>query len=619
MIRRLGRLADHTLRSLEVAAVVGNEFGLDVVTAAMDADEDGVLTGLEEAIDARLVTETEPFRFRFAHALVRASILDGLAQERRGRLHRRVAEAIETLHGDRLDEHLTELALHLAASGVASDADRAMSYAVRAGRAATERLADEEAAASFRLAVELADRPDRQPPTGTAERARLRVLLGEAQRRAGDPAYRDTLLAAGRLAVDAGDGGVAAAAALANRRLLAGPVTPPDVGRRHQLEAAIDLVSGREGPELCRLLAQLGVELRSTDDRSRRSALSERALAMARRVGDPATLADVLLLRIEAIAHADTLDERRRLVDEALDLLAPLPEPAMTARALILGVDAELAAGALDPVDTRLDRAGRLADELGDPTVHWLVKVGRVKRLLLAGRLDEAADVAAEAGALGHTAGLVDAPVVLAIQRLALSAHRGRPDRLMPELTTAVGGRLDEPAVLVLRAWALAGSGRVDDAREQLAAAIERGPGWLPDDEHRLSLAALIAVSAGRVDLPEAAEQVIPELEPYGGLLVVDSAAVWGSVAHFLGLATAALGRFDAAEEQLIEAIDLHRRLGAPVFLAASQAALAGVLAGRGWPGDRARMTRLVEEAGATADDLGLAGLRGELAALTGA
>ena len=89
-----------------------------------------------------------------------------------------------------------------------------------------------------------------------------------------------------------------------------------------------------------------------------------------------------------------------------------------------------------------------------------------------------------------------------------------------------------------------------------------------------------------------------------------------GSAAHFAGLARAALGQMDVAEDRLVDAIDIHRRLGATVLQAASQSALARVLAERGWPGDRPRLARLVDEATATADDLDLDALRSELARL---
>jgi class 3 adenylate cyclase/predicted Ser/Thr protein kinase len=290
MARRLGRLSEDATRALEVAAVAGNDFELPVLTAALDADEDTVLAGLEEAIDARLVMETAPFSFRFVHTLIRTSILDGLARARTARLHRAVAEAVEAVHGDGLDAHLTQLARHYAEAGDPDDAGRAVGYAVRAGESALARSAYEEGAGCFALAVELIDQ---QEHSDQPERTRLLLRLGEAQWLAGDPSHRVTLLEAGRAALARRDADAAARAALACRRAQPDLVTAPDREVLALVEGAVDLQSGRDGPILARLLAQLGFELVAPDDRSRRVALSDRALAMARRGDDPATTAEI--------------------------------------------------------------------------------------------------------------------------------------------------------------------------------------------------------------------------------------------------------------------------------------------------------------------------------------
>jgi predicted ATPase len=69
--RRLSRLSGDTNQALRVAAVVGPEFELGVVEAAGDLTEETLLAAMEEAAEARVVTEISATRFRFAHALVR--------------------------------------------------------------------------------------------------------------------------------------------------------------------------------------------------------------------------------------------------------------------------------------------------------------------------------------------------------------------------------------------------------------------------------------------------------------------------------------------------------------------------------------------------------------------
>ncbi|MGH9009242.1 MAG: ATP-binding protein, partial [Acidimicrobiia bacterium] len=158
--RRLSRLSADANTMLACASVVGLEFEPAVVGAVSGAPEDVVLAALEEAIAARLVVEgRSPVpRNRFSHALVRATIYDELSAARRVALHRKVAEAIETLHAHHLDDHLPALVHHWGrASAPTAETARAVEYARRAGDRALAQFANDEAAAYYREALELLD------------------------------------------------------------------------------------------------------------------------------------------------------------------------------------------------------------------------------------------------------------------------------------------------------------------------------------------------------------------------------------------------------------------------------------------------------------------------------
>src|SRR5438105_4000437 len=235
--RRLSRLSEATNRVLACASVVGLEFDPRLVGTAGGFSENVVLDAVEASVAARLVVEVPgpAPRCRFAHALVRATLYDELSAARRVALHRRVAEAIEAAHAGALDDHLPQLAHHFAR---ARDVDKAIEYASRAGDRALDQLAHDEAAAYYRQALELLDPAAR--PDGEARRCELLIALGEAQRRTGDPAYRQTLLDAAGLADHLGDGDALARAVLANSRgffSISGGVDAPRVAA---LERALD-------------------------------------------------------------------------------------------------------------------------------------------------------------------------------------------------------------------------------------------------------------------------------------------------------------------------------------------------------------------------------------------
>lgn len=120
--------------------------------------------------------------YEFTHALVRDVLYAGVPAAARRSRHRRIAEAIESIHTVDIDNHLNELADHYALAVPDADASLALAYALRSGRHALGVLAYEEAARRFERAVDLA-------ATGAGdEEARVDALLalGDARMRAGD-------------------------------------------------------------------------------------------------------------------------------------------------------------------------------------------------------------------------------------------------------------------------------------------------------------------------------------------------------------------------------------------------------------------------------------------------
>ena len=109
---RLARLGDPAVRLLTVGAVIGMEFDLTVLEEVSNAGGDEVLGMLDHALATTLVTEREAEDdvFAFSHALVRRTLLGRISRAQRRRIHARVAEALEALHGDAA---LLEIAHHL--------------------------------------------------------------------------------------------------------------------------------------------------------------------------------------------------------------------------------------------------------------------------------------------------------------------------------------------------------------------------------------------------------------------------------------------------------------------------------------------------------------------------
>lgn len=178
--RRIGRLGDELERILTVAAVIGRTFDIELLDLLVEGDEEDLLDALEGALQASVLVESpqRAGRFSFAHALINHALYDATGATRRGRLHRRVAEALEQLcrteSGERLVAQSLEDAVGSAGGSAAilayhwreaGDSERAVDYLIKAAERAEVEGARAEAVGLFNQAVELT-------PEGDADRRR---------------------------------------------------------------------------------------------------------------------------------------------------------------------------------------------------------------------------------------------------------------------------------------------------------------------------------------------------------------------------------------------------------------------------------------------------------------
>jgi tetratricopeptide (TPR) repeat protein len=154
--RRLSRLPDQTRTLLLVAAVIGQEFDLDLIRAVTGVDDDDALAAAELTVSAGLVVEHESAvgRFRFAHALIREAVYGEISRARRARLHARVGQAL--LDQDRDDaEHVLQVAHHWWLAAPVVGADKAVPQVIAAAERCLDTLAHDEAERQLRRALDL--------------------------------------------------------------------------------------------------------------------------------------------------------------------------------------------------------------------------------------------------------------------------------------------------------------------------------------------------------------------------------------------------------------------------------------------------------------------------------
>jgi hypothetical protein len=94
-----------------------------------------------------------------------------------------------------------------------------------------------------------------------------------------------------------------------------------------------------------------------------------------------------------------------------------------------------------------------------------------------------------------------------------------------------------------------------------------------------------------------AAKALYQRLLPWHDQFATSHTTAQGGVAHYLGCLGHTLDLHDDADQWFSKALAFHEAMEAPFFVALTQAAWAGLLAGRDQPGDGQRARALAEAA----------------------
>jgi class 3 adenylate cyclase/tetratricopeptide (TPR) repeat protein len=568
---RVQRLGSEAIRILSAAAVIGRDFDLELLARVVETDPDRVLALLEEGVSASLLRESVavPGRFTFAHALIEHTLYSELGRTRRARLHQRVAIELEALTPEEINGRLGELAHHWAAAVQPAVVGKALYYTARAGEQALASLAPVQARQWFERALEL----EEQSEPDAARRTQLMIGLGEAQRQSGEPAFRETLLEAARLARERGDLDQLASAVLATSRGFTNSIgqTDDELVEMFQATAA---VLPREDPRRARVLALLALEVAHTVPLAERQALADEALQIARHHDDPLLLAHVLTCHPLATADPSTLDQRLRHTEEHVALCDRIGDPtlrfhAYARRSMVLEI------GDVASWDVCLERMAELVEIVPQPSLRWVLLFTRSPRALLAGRVEEAEKLAHEALGVGTASGQPDARAFFGSQIFGVRYEQGRLDELTDTLTGMQVANPNIPSFGPMLALALCEAGRDAEAAELLGrvsrerfASVARGGIWI-------STMGRWANVAARLGDREAAVELYEQMLPYADHFLWNLVGIWGAASLHLGILGRILGRFEEARAHLRAAEAMHERMGAPIWLARTRLAQA--------------------------------------------
>lgn len=590
----LARLSGRTRRLLALAAVLDAEPTVGDIAALAGELPAEVAATLAEAADAGLVNPA-PSGCAF-HDLARDVALAQLDTSALLDAHARAAALFAgTGHPERV-------AHHALAAAARSDTDtaRAIVACREAAASLCRGFAYEQAATLLQRAVQLVE----HRPVGF-ERTELLLERAEAVLACGRLTdARAAFEAATESAGHCGDPTQLARAVLGLGGLWVHEHRNAAVRQRvlAMQRAALAALPEHERSLRCRLTVRLAAE--AVYEGGPVEAVLD-ALAQARAVGDPRTLAEALSLTHHALLGPEHAEIRRSLAEELITAGSEAGDGVLALFGLLWRtVDLYLAG---DPdAERSLTELRQRTDALNVGAVRFAVACIDVMRLIRTGRLEEAEAAAQLCRRLGFHVGDADATGCYGVQLLTIRWLQGCDAELVELVTaTAASGTLSasEYGMRASIASVLARAGRVDEARGALDSLLATGLDTLPHSSTWLATMLAVIEAARVLDDHAVAATAADLLQPYAALPMMPALAVscLGAVSLALGIAAMTTGDRDAAVAYLENAVEANQRWGHRPAAALCRAELADALVLRGRPADLERAATLLDAAVAEA------------------
>jgi len=183
---RMYHCSDQASEMAKRASIVGVRVPYALLERVSGLGSEGTLAAIGELRAQGIFDESTTngeVVYDFHHPLVRQTLYDEVGLQEARILHGVVAEALESLHGDRAEAHADQLAYHFARADGGEPQSKATRYLVAAGRRALDRRADREAIDYLENALE---RSRRGPSNGSGAVGAVIPMLARAHTHVGD-------------------------------------------------------------------------------------------------------------------------------------------------------------------------------------------------------------------------------------------------------------------------------------------------------------------------------------------------------------------------------------------------------------------------------------------------
>ncbi len=180
LVGRLRQLSESARRFVELAAIIGREFTLDLLIGVSNSDTESAVRALDELWHKRIVREHGINSYDFTHDKLREVAYGEISAPQRRLLHHRVAQTLEAIYAHDLDAVSGQIASHYERAGMI---EQALPYYQRAAAVAQRMYANEDA---INLLSRSLEQLEQLPAQAIRDRRELGLQLALA------PIYRVT-------------------------------------------------------------------------------------------------------------------------------------------------------------------------------------------------------------------------------------------------------------------------------------------------------------------------------------------------------------------------------------------------------------------------------------------
>ncbi len=576
--RHLDLLDNDAVRALELAAVQGLSFDIDVTADAGQLDP-LELGGLLKSADRLQLLRVNQRHAEFEHGLIRETLLDRLDPHVVAGLHERTATAIEKRSRVERDD-AEAIANHLWAAGPLVTTDRMIASARAAADSAGRRLAWESQSLHLERALSTL-RSAGDPDPGLVVDLLIDRCRTEKARRQLDAA-RDLALEAADLARSMHDNLRFAEVAL---------VYPPDaegieldqVRDADQLRLRAEALQRvpEDAPKLrARLQGAHALALywagadrgladqrRTVDTTDERDALTRAALETAEDLGDSGLLAEAIRARLYATWGPATQSTRTELAERLVSVAGRHGDMRLVLQGLVWRISHQFATGDFVGAEREIARLSHEADRLHDRVHQWTALRLAANLAFMQGDLPGCLETNGKALALGkaflpdngalqfYSAAL--GPLVHVTGQMGDNvAYVAEQARKAPHL----------PSWRIGHALCAAEANDLVTARRELEVVAADDFAMVPRDLDFLSSMMVAAAVAQRTGAGEIARRIAGHLQPISGQFAIHGIGYtsYGAVDLWLAQCADAAGDIDDADRLYSAAIEQLEPTGSP-------------------------------------------------------